>query len=104
MDGLHLSFGIAFDDLRPFIDHWSSLYKGAKDGTLYDPHIGKRSQLRTDWDALHALFVWKNGGTISQGKLKGVRNHYFEDSTEDAGLSVRYLNPKDRFSRPSYLR
>jgi hypothetical protein len=96
MNGLHLSFGIAFDELRPFIDHWASLYKGDKDEELYDPHIGKRAALRTDWKALHALFKWKNGGSISQLKLASVRANYFQRWTDDAGLDARYLNPDDR--------
>src|SRR5436305_214000 len=94
MDAPHLSFEIAFTALVPFLDYWASKYSDAeRDERLYDPHIGT-ANLRTDVEALKALFLWKNGGDrISERKLQSIRTNYFEHWTEDDDLERRYLDP-----------
>jgi hypothetical protein len=91
----HLSFEISFTELARFFDHWSSRYQDPRqrDGEFYDPNIGKGDALRTEWEALQALFIWKNGTEISPGKLNSIRKNYFNNWTEDANLESRFLNP-----------
>jgi hypothetical protein len=70
MDTPHLSFEISFSALDPFLDHWASRYSDSeRDERLYDPYI-RKADLRTDLEALKALFTWKNGGDrISERNL-----------------------------------
>jgi hypothetical protein len=93
MDHLNLSFEITFAELAPFIDYWASRYRDSwRDERFYDPHIGK-ADLRTNWEALESLFIWKNGQVIAKHKLATIRTNYFNDWTEDDQLECRYLDP-----------
>jgi hypothetical protein len=89
----YLSFEIHFSAFDPFIAHWASLYKdGKRDEKLYDPYIGI-ADLRTDLNALHSLFEWKNGGKVSKQKLATIWANYFNCWTDNADLESRYLDP-----------
>jgi hypothetical protein len=93
MDTPHLSFEISFSALDPFLDHWASRYSDSeRDERLYDPYI-RKADLRTDLEALKALFTWKNGGDrISELKLASIRTNYFDHWSQDNDLESRYLD------------
>jgi hypothetical protein len=63
-----------------------------RDERLYDPYI-RKADLRTDLEALKALFTWKNGGDrISEQKLASIRTNYFDHWSQDNDLESRYLD------------
>ncbi len=92
MDQPRLSFEIAFSAFAPFLDYWASRYRYEEhDKSFYDPYIGK-ADLQTNFEALEALFKWKNGGAIANQKLRSICTNY-EHWIEDANLEARYLDP-----------
>ena len=95
MDAVQLSFEISFPALDPFVEYWATRYRDTdRDGRYYDPNLGK-ANLRTDEQALMALFTWKNGGDgISAKKKASISTNYFDRWVEDGELENRYLDPK----------
>ncbi len=93
MDFPYLSFQISASDLESFLEHWASRYRDTeRDKSLYDPYIGQ-ANLRTDVEALRALFTWKNGGSrIAARKWASIQTNYFSTWVEDEALESRYLN------------
>jgi hypothetical protein len=82
METPRISFGISFQELDPFLDHWASRYLNAeRDERLYNPYIGT-ADLRIDMQALTALFTWKNGGVESPSENRPV----FARITSTTGL------------------
>lgn len=95
----NLTFEIPFSTLDPFLRYWACRYRDPqRDTTHYDPHI--RANLQADWNALKALFEWKNGGTIAEKKLKSVCTNYFKGWTPDDRLECRYLDPDNMNGGP----
>ncbi len=86
----HFDFKIHFDDCQAFLRHWSEKYSYS-DENLYKSNVGKPLNAQS----IEELFTWKNGGPISQKKLRSIRSNYLPlHPVEARELEDRYLNPK----------
>jgi hypothetical protein len=56
-------------DISEFIEFWAALYDDKNEGK-YERNIGKLTE-----DPVNELFFWKNGGPLSEIKMKSVREN-----------------------------
>lgn len=74
-----------------FMDYWASRYFYNLE-TVYTENIGKEL---TPERLIH-LFEWKNGGKISQSKLKSIQNNYLHNRIRKIDeLKNVYLNERN---------
>lgn len=84
---MYLTFKIESENIRDFIEHWSSKYNYPLEHK-YDNNIGKP----LTHSSRLALFEWKNGSTISKKKLESISQNYPLEF--EGNLKERYLNHK----------
>jgi hypothetical protein len=78
-----------------FVSFWSLLYRDPREA-LYDESIGHPLTP----DRVRNLYIWKNGGPLSAGKLKSIESNYVSRIPETEGLPAE-LSPRaflDRFT------
>lgn len=83
-------------DAAAFVEYWAGRYNDPRE-ELYDEHIGKPLTP----DGLRAMFIWKNGGNLSEAKWQSVENNYINRIKEVSSLPLDTAAPRflDRFAR-----